>query len=164
MLTASPRKHCIRNLPNLRTLAFTGDTYRVPGFEDDERYYMNATPLDFADPGEEHLLWIRNCHILRDPRPPIEDLEKIIVCTWEMAHRRRMLMEANKYAKMRLPLKEPRGPALEYLVIGQLPIKLHFSWWGHARAMTLTEGRLEYDVLSNALSKILKGQKDVFGA
>jgi hypothetical protein len=66
----------------------------------------------------------------------------------ELVHRRRMLLEAGKYAKT---LKK-----LEWIYIGQLPMVITESPWsrGHAisrRAMALTDERDDCDTLLNRI-------------
>ena len=81
-----------------------------------------------------------------------------------MAHRRRMLLQGNRYVRMRLPhYSKPRGPALEYLLIGQLPIKLTEGWASVPKSVAMTEHRVKYDQIDAVLNKMFKGHKQLFG-
>jgi hypothetical protein len=88
--------------------------------------------------------------------------DPVIKWVHEMAHRRRMLLEGNKYARMRLPYMAPEGPALDYLLIGQLPMRLTQAWNGVPKAVTLTEKRVGWP-LERSFEILFRDHKPEFG-
>jgi hypothetical protein len=147
-------------LPRLRSSGHY--EYRVPGSEDTNRYYVEDDPLNYENYAENRLAAIRDDFEERDPPVSETVLEKVWHWTWEMAHRRRMLLEGNRYARLRLPYVKPEGPALEYLLIGQLPMKLTEGWAGVPKAIAMTEKRVEYDKIDTFLNNLFRGHEQIF--
>ena len=174
----SLRRH-LGKLPHLRKLALERDSYSVvsPEWDDDhhhdeaaegsvESYYSSQhhpqTPEEahFQRTVLRRIIWrqfdIEDNDVggQEDNTPPNRTYERIS----ELIHRRRMLIEAGKYAKH---LKK-----LEWIYIGQLPMVITESPWsgGHGirrRAMALTDERDDCYTLLNAMFGADEGKFEV---
>jgi hypothetical protein len=91
-------------------------------------------------------------------RGPAEDREgrrKEVETKFEFIHRRRMLLEAEKYVALRYC----NGPKLDALYFGELPMSIKTGSWGGYRPVAMTEARGDCYTF---LNRTFKGQHDLF--
>jgi hypothetical protein len=96
----SIRNH-LSNLPRLKKIAFTRDSYKQPLFSSEtshESYYSDRFP-PFEEMGAAGLDW---------------GSEEARIQVWEDGHKRRMVLEAEKYGALM--------PKLEWIYLGQYPM------------------------------------------
>ena len=140
----------LAKLPHLKKLALRRDSYpeRTPDPDDegdeasneiavDHYYDSNHAPQDEIESLLQSTV-MRSLHTNAGDGEYMHNAQIALRRVNELVHRRRMLLEAGKYAKT---LKK-----LEWIYIGQLPMVVTESLWGggHAisrRAMALTDER-----------------------
>lgn len=118
-------KDCVRNLPNLRKLAFSRDTYteRNPNIETEEgpeRYYVDKV-LRKLDT------------ILARPYFQEGDIVAKLEQAWEIQHRNDMADLAARYVS--------KLPELEWIYLGQLPMHIVRNSSGTAKCELLSAER-----------------------
>ena len=158
-------RKCVKQLPALKRLALSRDTYkRRLDFDGNnpENYYSSRTFLE----EDEHEGRLRVRAIFWTPdeiadRPDDDSLTmdddtwtKRADWAWEMMHRHKMLQQANKYVNLRYN----GGPKLEFLCFGKLPMEVKLGWYGW-RAIAVTEKR---DEAYTMLNRMFKGAGDLF--
>lgn len=168
---------CIKRLPTLKRLAFSGDTYLRREFQGDafEHYYS----MKYFNPQSDLERRLKRVALFTihdddarhdddgngnnndnegagsDADEPLQTpLQKRLDWAWEMAHRQKMLRQATKYVDLRYR----GGPKLEFLYIGQLPMQVKLGWYGW-RAHAVTNGRESGWTM---LQRMFKGTGDLF--
>ncbi|KAI1619857.1 hypothetical protein EDD37DRAFT_613563 [Exophiala viscosa] len=111
-------RQCVRQLPKLKSLALSRDTYHpdISNTNGDhyERYYTSPDLLTARD-SKEHQLISRRYDELTGG-----NFEGELKWKFEMIHRRRMLLKAYKY----IYLRYEDGPSLDSLYFGELPASM----------------------------------------
>ncbi|KAI1612358.1 hypothetical protein EDD36DRAFT_464531 [Exophiala viscosa] len=111
-------RQCVRQLPKLKSLALSRDTYHpdISNTNGDhyERYYTSPDLLTARD-SKEHQLISRRYDELAGG-----NFEGELKWKFEMIHRRRMLLKAYKY----IYLRYEDGPSLDFLYFGELPASM----------------------------------------
>lgn len=147
-------RRCVKQLPNLKTLALSRDTYgEQHGLDVNNEFYYEDGWIS-PEPQNVVEACILDC-IVFGPRDPIaapaddpEEQSARFKCAWEMIHRRRILQLGNKYVNLRYK----GGPKLEFLYFGQLPMEVTHGWYGY-RARAVTERRDECYALLQRMFK-----------
>lgn len=120
------RKH-LSKLSNLKRLAFERDSYLLKTIQSDglrcEKYYMKCFPEVINE----------------DDLSNSEDWERI----WEDGHRRRMIVEVEKYAALM--------PKLEWIFIGQYPMSVEGACSGSRKAALICDNRSRCRILLNRM-------------
>ncbi|MCJ1251963.1 hypothetical protein MMC30_009201 [Trapelia coarctata] len=110
----------LRKLPLLRKIAFSCDSYKGPNLDSEVESYYEDRDWDLYDPDIINIITMDQAE--RDRR-------------WEQMHSRRMVTEANKYARMM--------GNLEWIYVGQLPMRIEKDLKTKERiAIPLLEERL----------------------
>ena len=110
-------------------LALSGDTYRShPGEPASETYYKDGGPLNLDKGAERRLHNLASDFEDRAPPSTLEDINMVWGWAWEVAHRRRMLLQGNRYARLSFPTDKQESLSLEYLYVGCLPLQLVKGW------------------------------------
>lgn len=118
-------QNCVQHLPNLRKLAFSRDTYtdQVPHAQiqmNPERYYENKRLRNYNN-------------LIALPHFQDGDIEKKLELAWEMQHRNDMVALATEYAGTLAKL--------EWILLGQRPLRIDRSVAGIARPVPLSTDR-----------------------
>lgn len=164
-------RNYIKHLPALKILALSRDTYgwgRTNRPEVGERY--DEMPSLTKPRGyTEWRLW--DSQFVRDNSEDEENWEEnyenrqaLREFVFEMLHRRRMLQQARKYVNLRRGAfvdgnYQHDGPKLDFINIGELPIRVRRGWYYGWRPLAASERR---DDLWTFLRRTLQNVRDLF--
>ncbi|KPI43948.1 uncharacterized protein AB675_6240 [Cyphellophora attinorum] len=144
-------RDCVQQLPNLKILALSRDTYDPENSGDSEeyeRYYegWDAYPTD-------HTEWrLQERH--RDDDGDPEARTKFF---FEMSHRRRVLQHAYRYVNT---FWYKYGPMLDFIYFGEIPMRVRLGYYGY-RPIAISERR---DDLWTFLHRKFQKEDDSFGS
>jgi hypothetical protein len=116
--------NCLRNLPHLRKLAFSRETYTEQNSDiqigDPERYYVDKIPRKLDT-------------ILARPYFQDGDIEGKLERAWEIQHRNDMSALAIRHAS--------NLPELEWIYLGQCPLRIVRDSTGTAKSIPFSTER-----------------------
>jgi hypothetical protein len=144
-------RECVQQLPNLKILALSRDTYDPENSDDPEEYQRYYEGWD-AYPNSYKEWRLQERH--RDDDGDPEARTKFL---FEMSHRRRVLQHAYRYVNT---FWYRYGPQLDFIYFGEIPMRVRLGYYGY-RAIAVSERR---DDLWTFLHRKFQKEDDSFGS